>query len=339
MKLPQILAISLVCSGWASGQAGGTYTNFIRQVQMPSGVQWDASVAPSGEQNSMLSIDLGGARFELWTVLSSPLTSYLLDTRFVAAYLPAAEVTIQSEDPYTVIPRTRADRPFQVDVTIAGLLSGPTDPDASKAVKLLRHVQSYGEKGTGESLDRSQAVLESQVLLDGDGTQTLSYGLTSIPGVDRTKVRGEERLSVFSLAGDQAPESQLASQTIQIWPVADAMISGISPNQKIRLELPKLTLTLNDLYPDSRTYAQVYRGSQRLGVEGTMVPGSSLILNEVQATDRVLLLDDYESIFDGDGVWTMEILTATPFGIDRLAHVTFEIDRTLELQGTFTTME
>lgn len=88
-------------------------------------------------------------------------------------------------------------------------------------------------------------------------------------------------------------------------PVADAAISGISPNQKIRLKLPKLTL----------------------------------ILNEVQATDRVLLLDDYKSIFDGDGVWTMEILSATPFGIDRLAHVTSEIYRTLELQGTFTTME
>jgi hypothetical protein len=339
MKLPQILAISLVCGGWASGQAGGSYTNFIRQVEMPSGVQWDASVEASGEQNSMLPIDLGGARFELWTVLSSPLTSYLLDTRFVAAYLPTAEVTIQSEDPYTVIPRTRADRPFQVDVTISGLLSGPTDPDASKAVKLLRHVQSYAEKGSGENLDRSQAALESQVLLHQNGTQTLSFPLTSISGADRTKVRGEERFSVFSLAADQAPESQLASQTIQIWPVADATISGISPNQKIRLELPKLTLTLNDLYPDSRTYAQVYRGSQRLGEEGILVPGSSLILNEVRATDRVLLLDDYESVFDGDGVWTMEILTATPFGIDRLAYVTFEIDRTLELQGTFTTME
>ena len=76
-----------------------------------------------------------------------------------------------------------------------------------------------------------------------------------------------------------------------------------------------------------------------MGEEGIIVPGSSLILNEVVATDRVLLLDDYESIFDGDGVWTMEILTVTPFGIDRLTHVTFEIDRTLELRGTFTTLE
>jgi hypothetical protein len=308
-------------------------------VQIPSGVQWDASVAATGEQNSPLPIDDGGARFELWTVLSSPLTSYLLDTRYVSTYAPSAEVTITSEDSYEMIPRTRADRPFKVEITINGLLSSADAPEASKSVKLLRHVQSYGENGTGENLDRSQATLLSQALLTKNGKQSLSFSLSSVSGADRTKIRGEERFSVFALADSLSPESQIASRYVQIWPVADGSIAGISPNQKIRMQVPKLTLTLNDLYPQSTTYAQVYRGAEKLGTQGIVVPGSSLTLNEPAAVDRVLLLEDYDSVFDGDGLWTMELLTETPFGIDRLAHVTFEIDRTIKVNGTLTTLE
>ena len=82
------------------------YTNFIRQVQLPTGVQWDVTVASIGEQLSALAIDPGGARFELWTVKDTPLTSYLLDTRYVGTYVPMANVVIRSEDPYSLIPRT-----------------------------------------------------------------------------------------------------------------------------------------------------------------------------------------------------------------------------------------
>ena len=51
----------------------------------------------------------------------------------------------------------------------------------------------------------------------------------------------------------------------------------------------------------------------------------------------MLVLSDYDSSSTSDGIWTMEILTATPFGIDRLAHVTFEVDRTLKVNGMVTT--
>jgi len=339
MKLASLAIAALAFSGLSGIRAAGTYTNFIRQVQLPSGVVWDASVLASGEQVSALPIDVGGARFELWTVLSAPLTSYLLDTRFVSAYAPTAEVVFRSEDPYAVIPRTRADRPFSVEISVNGLLSGAGDPEASKSVKLLRHVQSYGTEGNGDNIDRTQATLLSQAVLAKNGKQTLAYSLTSIPSANLAKVRGEERFSVYTLADGTSPESQIASRYVQVWPVADGTISGIAPNQKIRLKLPQITLTLNDLYPDSKTYAQVYRGAQKLGTTGTIVPGTSLVLNGSVPESRTLVLDRYDSVFDSDGVWTMELLTITPFGTDRLAYVTFEIDRTLELNGTFTTME
>lgn len=339
MKLQYIIILFSACSGLSLVPAAGTYTNFIRQVSMPSGVQWDASVAASGEQLSPLSIDTGGARFELWTVLSSPLNSYLLDTRYVSSFTPVGEVVIRSEDPYTVMPRTRADRPFSVDITVNGLLGGASDPEASKAVKLLRHVQSYGAGTDGEKLDRTQATLVSQALISENGNQTLTYSLTSVPSADRSKVRGEERFSIYSLADTSSPESQIASRYIQIWPVADGALAGIAQDQKLRLALPQLTLTLKDLYPDSHTYAQVYRGDQKLGTQGTMVPGTSLVLNGSVAQDRTLVLDRYETAFDGDGRWTMELITVTPFGIDRLAYVSFDIDRVIEVNGTITTAE
>lgn len=335
------LLVLSTSAGHVCGQAGAVYTNFVRQVQLPTNVIWDVTVTPEGEQLSPLAIDPGGARFELWTVKSDPLTVYLLDTRYVGTYVPMANVVILTEDPntYNAVPRTRADRPFIVDVTTSGLRTEDSAPPASKSVKLLRHVQSYGAGGTGQGIDRNQATLIHQVMLTNNATHRLSYAINSVPGADRSKVRGEERFSVFSLADYQAPESQLSSKFVQIWPVADGSIAGITSGQLIRFKLPALTITLNDLYPDSRTYAQVYKGNPQSGVTGTTVPGSGLIVYEAVPQNRVLNLDNWDAAITDDGVWTLELLTATPFGIDRLSYVTFTVDRTLDINGSVTTIE
>lgn len=336
------IALTFACSiASLLGQAGDYYTNILRQVQLPTGVLWDVSVLPLGEELSPLAIDPGGARFELWTIKSDPRTVYLLDTRYVGTYVPVAEVNIITEDPYmyTGVPRTRADRPFIVDVITNGLRTEEGAPEASKSVKLLRHVQSYGIDGTGENLNRDQAILLNQVTLVNNATHRLSYAVTSIPGADRSKVRGEERFSVFSQPDYQAPSSQLASKHVQIWPVADGNITGIAQDQLIRFKLPQITLTYNDLYPDSRIYAQVYKGEARLGVEGVVVPGSGKVFYESVPQDKVLVVDNWDAAIDSDGRWTLEMLTATPFGIDRLDHVTFNVDRTIEVNGNFVTIE
>lgn len=345
LHLPALAALLLPSSLVA--QNGSTFTNFIRQVQSPSGVERDVSVSATGDTLSPLAIDPGGARFELWTVKATPLTSYLLDTRYVGTYVPIGQVSIRSEDPYSIIPRTRADRPFYVDISITGLLSGVGDPPASKSVKFLHHLQSYGVKGTGVGINRSLATLNSQVLMSVNGTQTLTYVINSIPGTDRSKIRGEERFSFFSLEDTQiptapVPESQLASQFIQIWPVSDGGIAGINDNQLIRFALPSLTMTVNDAYPGSHVFAQVYKGTQALGTLGTIVPGSSKnFASETVPRDEIIPIPTatYDSVFDSDGQWTMELLIETPFGLERLDYVTFMLDRTIEMNGTVTTID
>jgi hypothetical protein len=44
-------------------------------------------------------------------------------------------------------------------------------------------------------------------------------------------------------------------------------------------------------------------------------------------------------VFDSDGEWTIELLTETPFGLERLDHVTFTVDRTLQMNGSVNTID
>ena len=338
MKTSLLLAITavLASAGISPLLAEAGYTNFVRQVQLGTKVQWDVVVPSKGTSVSPLAVDALGTRFELWTVKSGdPPVSYLLDNSFVGTFSPEGSVAIATEDKKASPPRTRADRPFDISIEVRGLLNGADVPDGAKALKLLRHVQSYGTKGTGSNIDRGQATLLSQTLLTTNGTIPLSYDLTSIPGGDRTKIRGEERFSLYTVDTNE----QLASKTVQIWPVADGGISGLTDGTTIRMKMPPLTVSLNDLYPESNTYVQVYKGAPALGTSGRIVPGSSLVVRQNVPEDRVLLLEDYDAVFDDDGKWTMELLTTTPFGTDRLAYLSFTIDRTITVNGTVTTCE
>lgn len=344
IKLGVITA--LICSANAQ-VANSNFTNFIRQVQLPAlsdgtFVQRDVAVPSVGQILSPLEINPYGARFELHTVQTTPFQSRLLDTRYVGAYVPLADVVIRTEDTGSATPRTRADRPFYVDINVSGLYpaTDATAPASAKSVKFYHHIQSYGENGDGTNIDRTQATLSSQVYLQENGTQTLTYALTTVPGADRAKVRGEERFSVFTLDDYQAPESQLASQTVQIWPVAHGTISGISDGETIEFSTPTLTLAVNDIYPDARVYAQVYKGEKRDdGHVGTVVPGSAVAVNESVPQNRLLTVNDWDSVLAENGTWTMELLTFTPFGIDRLDWVTFNVDRTISVRTSSTTAE
>ena len=333
-----LLAGFLALAPGAFGQSTG-YTFFVRQVQMPTEAGWDITVNQTGSQLSPLAINPFGARFELWAVKSSPLTSFLLDTTYVNSYVPVANVQIQTEDPYSVIPRTRADRPYYVSITVSGLSSDPAAPDPAKSVKLLRHAQAYTPNGDGSAINRSLATLVSQGSLSQNGFRVLQYEVNAVPGADRTKVRGEERFSVFSLADYGAPESQLNSQFLQIWPMSEASVAGISPTSVIKGIAPDVTISLTDLYPESVTHAQVYPGPPVLDTVGTIVPGASLVVSGTVPRNEQFFLKNWDAAIPSDGQWTLEILTTTPFGVDRLASTTFTVDRAIKVNGAVTSAD
>ena len=335
-KLPlTIAAISAIAAAPAYSQAN--FTNFIRQVQYPTELIWDMSVAQTGETLSALPIDPGGARFELWTVDTTGPTSYLLSSNYVGTYIPVVTLSVSTEDQTSAVYRTRVDRPYTVNYSVAGLRSGDDDPAPSKSVDFFWHKQSYGENGTGENLDRTQAILHESGNINSNGEQALNFELTIVPGTDRAKLRGEERFSIYSLEDYQAPSSELAGNTIQFWPVADGTIGGINSGDLVRYNVPQLTLTLNDLYPFSTTYAHAYQGAAALGTEGKILPGSALVIDEPVPQNRVLVINDYSDVLGADGLWTIELLTQTPFGIDRLGYVTFNLDRTMKVNSGIST--
>lgn len=337
MKFHAVIAMLLLHSGVVHAQV---YSNFIRQVQVASGAEWDVPVAQIGQQLSPLAIDPGGARFELWTVKNSTLDDYLLDEKYVGTYVPQASIVITSEDPYVTNPRTRADRPFVVTVTLDGMLVDPAAPEASRMVKMQRFVQSYGPGGNELTIDRDYATKLSEGIITGNGVTVFNYSLPSVPGSNLAKLRGEERFVVHSLPDYQVPDgAPLALKTLQVWPVADGSIDGLVDGVNLRFDAPALTLTLNDLYPESRTYAQIYPGPPVLGTQGLPVPGSAIVINDAVPHDRVLLLDDWDSVIDASGQYTMELLTQTPFGVDRLDYVTFNINRDINVNATVSTVE
>jgi hypothetical protein len=188
-------------------------------------------------------------------------------------------------------------------------------------------------------VDRGQATLLSQGSLTANGTQQLDYPVSSIPGGDRTKIRGEERFSVYSLEDYQSPESQLDAGFIQIWPLSEATIDGIDQNQIIKGNAPTVNVSLVDLYPDSWTYAQVYPGPPVLNTDGELVPGSSILIDSSIPRDEEIQIKDWDAAIPDDGLWTLEIITATPFGTDRLTHTSFTVERTIRVNGAITSVE
>jgi len=340
---PSFAIGTILALGAAAVSAQGTYTNFIRQVQFPSGAERNVTVDPSGTKLSPLATESGGARFELWAVRNAPYSEYLIDSRYVGSYVPVANVRIETGDPYTTIPRTRADQAFTVYVSLDGLHTEEGAPEASKKVNFLHHVQSYGTGGTGENINRDNAsLLTTTPLTSNIPASTNPYNVYSVavPASDLSQARGEERFSIYTLDDYQAPSSQIASAYVQIWPVGTGAIDGLTDGQPIKFSMPPVTLSYKDVYPDSTVYAQVYPGGPSLGTAGIKVPGSGPgHYYSTKPADFSVTLSNWDAVFTQDGQWTIELIAETPFGTERLDYRTFTLDRTIQMNGGVTTSE
>ena len=327
-----LLLGTLLCSHvHASGEG---YVNFVHQTQQSTGVVWSMSVNPAGTASSQGLLESGGALFQLWTIKQDTGTEYLLDQKLVGAYMPSASVTIQTLDPYPLRPRTRADMPFTVTINVAGLLSGTGIQDAAKRVLLEHHVKAYTNGVT--SFTPAQATSgtpKSSASIYTNGPTDLSFGATSLTGSDPTKVSGEEHFVVHALADGTFTQSQIASANVQVWPVASGTIAGLNDGDRVRSKAPQLTVVMNDLYPRSGTYLQAYKGPVGPALNPVRIEGSTKVLDQSTSLSDTLVVADYDSAFPEDGTYTIELLTETPFGTERLDHVTFTVDRKLEVRG------
>ena len=266
----------------------------------------------------------------------------LLAEKTIGAFIPEARISLTSADPYFP-PRTRADQPYSATVVVGRLPNDstdlpeniPTEVTMARTYKLYdRTLHIPAENGTG------QGTYDQGFEFNKNGTFTLPGIYQNLPGDSPTKAIGEESFTgSVKLGGSRAT---VGSSTIQIWPVCDARIEGIEAGKTYQEAPPAARVELTDLYPDSVTYAQIYRGPPSLGTTGYKLPSSAFSINTFAPQNAVLPLADLSDGFGEDGTYTIEVLTITPFNHrqpERIAHLSFELKRTISVRAMSTTME
>lgn len=326
--VPWLLVCALHSTAWS-----GEFVNFIRQQQQGNGVVWDMPVAATGSSIAALNLESDGALFQLWSVEQGSAKDYLLDQKLVGAYLPAADVKVTTLDPYSRRPRTRVDQPFTVEINVSGLLPGNDFPIAASNVLLERHLGSY-QNGTF-SLDPAKTVSGapfSNAYISLNGKTVLRFEASALTAADPTKATGEEHFVIHSLADGTVTQTQIASGSVQVWPVASGAIKGIANGDKIRFQIPPVELLLNDLYPRSDTYLMLFEGTSVNGTEGTIVKAYPLDRETSEST--VIAVPELDSKITKDGTHTLALVSDTIYGRELLCEpVTFSVSRTLRINA------
>lgn len=313
------------------------YVNFVRQIQQDqAGVEWDVWVEPNGSQLSPAGVSGAGSFFQLWSMHNTSATEYLLGEQFVTSYTPNGAITVVTEDPYSIVPRTRVDRPYTVTFNVAGLLDpGPGVPLAATQVALSHEAFLYPDGAYSlEGVNNPTTAIVQSGSIEDNGMSTLSYAITNLhqTGVsDVTTAAGEEIITLSALADYSVTATVLDSQRLQVWPIAQATLTGYSTDSYYE-DVPTLNIVLKDLYPSSATYLRIYPG-ETPGEDVKVVSSSYVLINDSIPQDRVLSLEDLDSFFTNEGVHTLEILHETPFGVDVLFSSTINVDRTVEITG------
>lgn len=338
---------------------GQTPEAWVRQTDLTTGQIYDTPFTGSGgTYTAPLKVGTSGSLFELFargTAWDSNI--YLLDTKIIGTYNPQVSVSITSEDDYVrgdpagsrFVKRTRADRPFSVNIQVQGLVADSSDP-SEHDVYLGVQGKNYDPENYS-SLNQAQYLIEESNLENGSYTFGPIYHQLTSPTL--SSGNGEQTFTIVRYASYQVPDTIIAQPKIEIWPLASASVSNITPGQVFIDRIPSLVVTLSHLYPDSRTYVQVYKGNQALGTVGKMVNGTELRFGGYYNPDQAesstnvpqsltVSVDDLSNYASEDGIYTLEVVTYTPFfgrTAERLFHVTFEVDRVITSRGQISTME
>lgn len=318
-----------------SGQSRGDWTVTLVQKHLESSGVFQGRVEMEGSRVSFAPVPEGGSEFNLWAYRRGPdgLEEHLVDTEVVGAYLPKGEIWITTQDPYSEgIPRTRIDQGFTLNFEIEGLMEGADAPEAARKV-LLDHKIAVAQ-GDPKKNNLGPEADFNQSFIDRNGVGGINFIASNLPGSDPFNDAGVESFKLFALPDGDVAELELSSAQVQIWPLSQASFSGVSSSSVYTIA-PDVSVDLVNLYPDSETWAQVYKGPERVGTNGIRLVENMALVKDSVPRDTVLKFTKLDTILDSNGEWTIEVITRTPFGIERLAHTSININRDLKLRGSF----
>ncbi|MEO7101625.1 MAG: hypothetical protein ABI162_19905 [Luteolibacter sp.] len=326
--------------------------DFIRQIQNVNGNTVIYDIALSNDKGDVISKPLSAesAVFQLYaleTANDGNQTFTKLDEDTVGTFLPQVTAQMLSEDPYPV-PRTRADRPYGLKITIAGL--SPDDPKVPADAKVYNAIRSYAlYNPTTYQPNGTAGEYKEKYIFNKNGIFTDNGIIHMLPKPEDlpeskyrpTKACGEESFTMCTQTGTTRG-SELAKATVQIWPVADCRILNLEEGKTYFAVPTNASIELRDLYPDSETKVQVYPGVKAPGTVGTVLPSSVVKFSTYLPQNANIVLSDLETSVFADGTYTLEVLTKTPFNDgtpEIIASISFTIKRTLKVNGMISTME
>lgn len=343
----------------AQGQSSSSQA-WVRQTDLEFGLVYDMPVAGTGISDYMapLPVDESGAKFELFAKGTAWDTKvYLLDTKIIQAYSPAASMVVTSDDPYVrgdlasgnYVRRTRCDHPISLSITVSGLVSGSTELSETAVYLGVKGI-NY-DPANYSALDQTEYLISEYNL--GNGTLDLGPLYHELTAGGLTNACGEQSYTFVRYASDGIPDTIIAQPKVEIWPLATATVENITAGQVFNDRIPPVVFTLKHLYPDSRTYVQIYSGPAALGTAGTVVDSTirtfGRYYNPTQPgeptnvpQDLLVSVDDMSNYASTDGIYTVEVLTETPFNgrnAERLLTVTFEVDRVISSRGQLSSSE
>ncbi|GHC64308.1 hypothetical protein [Roseibacillus persicicus] len=323
------------------------------QKQLDGSGTFQTYVDAKGEGVSVAAVPEGGSEFFLWAIkyADSGMEETLVDSEVVGAYMPEGTLKIRTDDPYNgPIPRTRIDQGFKVRYTVDGLVSGNDAPEAARQVLLDHDVAAY-EPITNEGLlsmigsivqglfeNLLPAVDFDQRMITKNGKKNLKFNVANIPGNDVYSDAGVETFRLYALPDGQVAQMLLDEAQIQVWPMSKGTITGLT-DQGSYSSIPEVRVALTNLYPDSTTWVQVYKGESKPGKVGTDVTEAHLVVDDVipRAVGE-LVFRDLQQYFTDEGPWTLEVLSETPFGTEILDSVEINIASGLKLRGSFNSL-
>lgn len=294
----------------------------LRQQAQGGQVVWDM---PVSKQPSPLTLAGAGTLYQFWSVESLTAEERLMDQKRVASYLPAAEIQIQTLDPHQNPRRTRIDQPFTVKIDVDGLLTGAEFPLSASSVLLERHLVSGKEDRSAEPAGRAY--------IDTNGSTVLRFEASSVTAADPTKARGEERFVIHALPDGAGGQTQIASASVQVLPVASGAIRGIAQGETIKSGMPRIELELTDLYPRSNSHLILFEGKQINGHEGETLKSHGV--DAETTADTLMRVTDLDSKIPRNGTYTLALVSDTIYGRELLCDpVTFSVNRTLPAEVT-----
>ena len=354
-----LLSLMLLLMNAAAVTAQDESEAWVRQTNLTNGLIYDIPLTETGGPfQAPLPVSESGSTFELFargTAWDSKI--YLLDTKLIRAYAPEVEIEIVSEDSYVrgdpasanYVRRTRADRPFGVNIQVAGLVDGSAS-QAEREVYFTCHGRNF-DPLTFSGLDAPQYLISEANL--GNGTTSAAGLYHQLTSPTLSEGCGEQIYTFVRYAADGVPDTILAQPKMEVWPVPAASLGNITAGQVFIDRIPPILVQFTNLYPDSRTFVQIYSGEQVLGTDGTKIKGTEREYGaydnptHTEASTNVpqnieISMDDLSNYAATDGIYTLEVITETPFfgrAPERLLHITFEVDRVISSRGQISTSE